>query len=72
MLEQNKVHIQNILTVPFKKSKMVSFASSIIKGIVAPSSRSKFSIKLTYCIAFGSASIACCLLKLSLLLSSVY
>ena len=42
---------------------MVSFASSIMKKIVAPTPRSKFTVKLTSCIAFGSASSACCLLK---------
>ena len=34
-------HIHNTLAVPCKKSKMVSFASSIIKNIVALAARSK-------------------------------
>ena len=36
ILEQNKIaeYIHNTLSVPCKKSKMVSFASSIIKNIV--------------------------------------
>ena len=44
----------NTLTVPCDKSKMVSFSTS---------SRSKFPVKLIYCISFGSRSSACCLLK---------
>ena len=49
--------------VPNEKSKMVSFASSIVKNIVVVPSRSRFAVKLIRCIAFGSASRACCLLK---------
>ena len=51
----------NTLTLPFRKSKTVSFASSIIKNIVALFSR--FPVKLICCIAFRSASNFCCLLK---------
>ena len=65
ILEQNKIveHIHNTFTVPCEKSKMVSFASSIMKNIVAPAAQSRFPVKLICCIAFGSASSACCLLK---------
>ena len=46
----------NTLTVPCEKFEMVSFASSIIKNIVV--------LQLQICcIAFGSASSACCLFK---------
>ena len=53
----------NTLTVPCEKSKIVPFASSIMKNIVVFPTRSKFSEKLSCCIAFGSASRAGCLLK---------
>ena len=46
--------------MPCKKSKTVSFASSIMKNNFALFSR--FSVKLFCCIAFGSASGACCFL----------
>ena len=49
--------------VPFEKSNLFSFTSSIMKNIVAPSVRSRFAVKLIYRIAFGSGSSACCLLK---------
>ena len=49
--------------VPFEKPEIVSFASSIMKNVVAPSALSSFSGKLLCCIAFGSASVAYCLLK---------
>ena len=44
---------------------MVSSVSSIIKDIVvyAIGSSARFPVKLICCIAFGSASSACCLLK---------
>ena len=53
----------NTFTVPSEKSKTVSFASSIVKNIVAPSPVSRFSLKLICWIAFGSRSSACYLLK---------
>ena len=56
-------HIHNTFTVPCRKSKMVSFASSILKNIVAFPCRSKFAVILLYSIAFGSESSACFLLK---------
>ena len=56
-------HIQNTSTAPCEKSKAVSFVSSIMKNIVAPSAQSRFLVKLICCIAFGSTSSACCLLK---------
>ena len=43
-------HIYNTLTVSCEKSKMVSFASSIMKNIVAPAARSRFPVKLIFCI----------------------
>ena len=56
-------HIHDTFTATCEKSKMVSFAASMMKNIVCPSARSKFFVKLIYCNAFGSASSACCLLK---------
>ena len=46
-----------------EKSKTVSFASSIIKYILVCPDRSGFLVKLIYCIAVGSASSTCRLLK---------
>ena len=67
ILEQNKIaeHIYSTLTVPFEKSKIVSFTSSIMKNIIvfAFLSRAEFPVKLICCIAFGSASSTFCLLK---------
>ena len=51
----------NAFTVPCEKSKAVSLAYSIMKKIVDCFSR--FPVKLICCIAFGSGSSACCLLK---------
>ena len=62
ILKQNK-HNYNTCTVSYEKSKMVSFASSIIKDIVVFPAQSRFPVKLICCIAFGSASSAYCLLK---------
>ena len=56
-------NIHNTFTVLCEKSKTVSFASSIMKNIVPFSARSRFPINLICCIAFGSASSACWLLK---------
>ena len=42
---------------------MLSFASSIMKTIVVFPATSRFPVRLICCIAFGSASSACCLLK---------
>ena len=57
----------DILTLPFEKSKTISFASSVMKNIVEPCSTynalSRFLVKLICCIAFWSASNFCCLLK---------
>ena len=61
ILKRNKNH--NTLTVPFGKSKTVSFASSIMKNIVEHSALSRFPVKLICCNAFGSAYPFCCLLK---------
>ena len=57
--------IYNILTVPCEKSKTVSFTSSVMKNIVVSSfpSQARSPVKLICCIAFRSASSACCLLK---------
>ena len=59
----------NTLTVPFEKSDIVSFASSIIKNTAAFLSR--FTVKLIYFIVFVSASNFCCLLNLSQLACNV-
>ena len=55
--------IHNAFKVLCRKSKMVSFASSLSKNDTAPSSWSKFPVPLIYFTAFGSISSACCLLK---------
>ena len=62
---QNKSaeHIHNTSAVPCEKSKTVSFASSIMKNIVAPSAQSRFPVILIFCITFRPPSSACCLLK---------
>ena len=51
--------------VPSEKSNLISFASSIMKNIVVSAfpSQARFPVKLYFCIPFGSASSACCLLK---------
>ena len=42
--------VQNTFRVPCEKSKMVSFASSIMKKIVATAAQSRFLVKLLcYC-----------------------
>ena len=56
-------HIHNTFAVHCKKSEMASFASSIMKSIVVFPGLSIFPVKLICCIAFGSASSSCCLLK---------
>ena len=56
-------HIHNTPTVHCEKSKMASFASSIMKNTVAPPARPRFLAKLICCIVLGSASSSCCLLK---------
>ena len=55
----------NAPTAPCEKSKMVSFASSIMKIIVvfASPTWARYPVRLTCCVAFGSASSVCCLLK---------
>ena len=55
--------IHNTLTAPCEKSKIVSFASSIMKNINLLLVPLRFPVKLIYCNAFGSASSACCLFK---------
>ena len=55
--------IHNTFTVAYEKSKMVSFASSIMKNVAVFSSRPRFPVKLMYYIALGSASSACRSLK---------
>ena len=52
-----------ILIASSTKSKIVSFTSSRIKNIVVFLVHFKFPVKLIFCIAFRSASRACCLLK---------
>ena len=46
-----------------KKSKIISFASSIAKNVSVFSSRSTFPVTLICYIAFGSPSSTCCLGK---------
>ena len=55
-------NIHNTLAGPCEKSKIVSFASSIMKNnlLLLPL---RFPVKLICFIAFGSAAMACCLLK---------
>ena len=45
-LHSNEKWIYKTFTVPCQKSKTVSFACSIIKNMVAPSSLFKFAVKL--------------------------
>ena len=54
---------RNTLTVPFGKSRTLSFASSIMKNIVELSALSRFPVKLIFCITFPSKSSFCCWLK---------
>ena len=54
-------HIHNTRTVFSEKSKMVSFASPIMRNTVVFSARSRFPAKLICCIAFESASSPVCL-----------
>ena len=61
ILFESKKRNYNTFTVSCEKSKTVSFASSVMKNIVACCSR--FPVKLISCIAFGSASSACCIHK---------
>ena len=56
-------NIHHNFTVPFEMSKMVSFASSIMKKNVVFPSWSRFSVKSIRGMAFASASSSCCLLK---------
>ena len=53
----------NSFTVPCKKFKIVSFASSIMKNITLLLLPLRFPVKLICCIVFGSASSGYCLLK---------
>ena len=50
-------------TVPCEKSKIISFASSIMKNIIVFPAWSKFAVKFVCSIAFGSTSRACYLVK---------
>ena len=62
--------IFNTFTVSYEESKMVSFASSVIKNIVLPFIFStRFPVKLICCIASGSTSSACYLLKSIVIMS---
>ena len=54
--------IYNTLTILCEKSEIAPFASSKMKNIAFPA-QSRFWGKLAYCISFGSAASACCLLK---------
>ena len=55
--------IWGTITVPCKKSTIVSFASSKMKNVVVFLARLKFTVKLICWIALVSASRTCCLLK---------
>ena len=55
--------LRNRFAVPCKILETVSFASLIMKNIVAPAPQPIFTVKLICCITFGLASSACCLLK---------
>ena len=50
-------NIHNISTVPCEKSKMASFASSVMKNIVASATRSRSPAKLICCIQFVSKAL---------------
>ena len=54
---------KQILTAPCEKYKIVCFTSSMMKNIFVFPSQSRLVVELICCIAFGSASSACCLLK---------
>ena len=56
-------HIHNTFTVSCKKSKMVSFASSVMKNVFGFLPQSRFAVKLICCTAFSSPSGVYCLLK---------
>ena len=60
-----------MITVSFEKSKTVSFASLIMKYILSLSSLVRLPVKLVCCIALGSASSFCCLLKSLQLIYSI-
>ena len=55
-------HFQTF-TVPCKKSKIVSFVSSIMRNFVVFPALYKFAVKLICWIVLGSAPYATCLLK---------
>ena len=63
MLYQNKINLWKTFRDPCEKSKIVSFTYSIMKNIFVCPALSRFAVKLICCIALGSASSACCLLK---------
>ena len=54
--EKSYDNIHNTLAVTCEKSKMASFACSIMKNVV-------FSFQSRFPVKFGSASSACCLLQ---------
>ena len=54
--------MHNYLLV-YEKSKIVSFAYSMMKKINSLSLSSRFPVKLICCIVFGSAASVCYLLK---------
>ena len=56
ILKQSKI---TKLRIPCKKSKRVSFASSILKYVAVCPTQSRFAVKFICCIAFGSISSAC-------------
>ena len=55
--------IHNTFAVPSEKSSIISFAFSIMKNINLLVLLLRFLVNFICCIAFGSTSSACCLLK---------
>ena len=60
---KTKTTNHSTLIVPREKSKIVSFAFSIMKNINLLLFPLRFPVKLIYFFSFGPASNACCLLK---------
>ena len=50
IFKENKIgeHIQNTLTVTYEKSKMVSFASLVMKNIVVPATLDLYQVLVAY------------------------
>ena len=59
----NLLNYSIALTVPYEKSKILSFGPSVRKSIAVFPPRSRFPVTLICCVAFVSASRACSLVK---------